>query len=260
MRRLFVFFALCLVLSGFSAHRVSAEEDQTQPAVNLSPLEKIDAMDGELVVIELFSSQACVFCPQADAFMAEFTDKKNIIALSCHIDYFDVRSGSLSLPACSRRQEAYEAALREGPKYTPQMVINGQKNVVGYRYPDVWKALEEAAVQSPKAGAITPAQDGAGYDLALPDLAGGKEAELFLISFDKSKSVQVQDGGNKGKFVTYHNVVSSVKPLGEWSGNIKTIRFDFERKPAHAGITVIAQDKNSAQIIAAAKYIFPPSE
>ena len=102
----------------------------------------IKGAGGGPVVLELFSTQACTFCPRADALMADLVDHPSLIALSCHVDYFDVEVGSRALPVCSSRQISYEGAMKHGPKYTPQMVFNGRLNAIGYREHDVAAMLE----------------------------------------------------------------------------------------------------------------------
>lgn len=249
----------CWVLSGLPVFAQEPAEDAAPPAMETSPLERIEALSKNMIVIELFTSQACVFCPKADEFIKDFEGLNNIIALSCHIDYFDVKAGSLSLPECSQRQEAYEADLRQGPKYTPQMVIDGATNIVGYRRADVWRALDEHAAAAPLRATILPVEATTdAYDLTLPEVAV-KDLELTLFIYERPKEVTVADGGNKGKKFTYYNTVSAIKPIGNWAGDLKTIRLDIKYERQNAGFAILAQDKTSGKIVAAGKYSFPPA-
>ena len=52
--------------------------------------EQIPRLGKAPVVVELFSSQACVFCPRADRLFADLLKQDNVIGLACHVDYFDV--------------------------------------------------------------------------------------------------------------------------------------------------------------------------
>jgi hypothetical protein len=96
------------------------------------------------IVVELFSSQACVFCPKADRLFADILEQENVIGLACHVDYFDVEVGALSKPFCSERQSWYMEKLFAGPNYTPQIVINGALDVIGYKFDEVINVLKKA--------------------------------------------------------------------------------------------------------------------
>ncbi|MFZ9021391.1 MAG: DUF1223 domain-containing protein [Paracoccaceae bacterium] len=50
------------------------------------------------VVVELFSSQGCSSCPPADEYLVELAQKRDIIALGWHVDYWVISAGKISLP------------------------------------------------------------------------------------------------------------------------------------------------------------------
>ncbi|MCZ6604872.1 MAG: DUF1223 domain-containing protein, partial [Alphaproteobacteria bacterium] len=79
--------------------------------------------DDGLKVVELFTSQACISCPPAEAFLAELiTQRRDVLGLEFHItywdDFVDGPRGSwkdpFSDPAFTVRQTFYNARLREG--------------------------------------------------------------------------------------------------------------------------------------------------
>ncbi len=85
-----------------------------------------------VAVLELFTSQGCSSCPSADRLLEKYSTKDNVIALSFHVDYWN-RLGwkdPFSSPDFTRRQNNYATALNAGV-YTPQLVINGQDEMVG---------------------------------------------------------------------------------------------------------------------------------
>ena len=59
------------------------------------------------VVVELFSSQNCPACPEADAYMNDLVKSDAVIALSCHVDYFGQTSAGLGKKFCTERQGRY---------------------------------------------------------------------------------------------------------------------------------------------------------
>jgi hypothetical protein len=102
----------------------------TQPAQ--SETAKSVASGGP-VVIELFQSQGCSSCPPANAALNAIAPRKDVIALSYAVTYWD-RLGwkdKFADPAFTQRQYDYKTALGEDSVYTPQVVLNGSKAIVG---------------------------------------------------------------------------------------------------------------------------------
>src|SRR3712207_425882 len=84
-------------------------------------------------VVELFTSQGCSSCPPADQFLAELAGRPDILALTFPVDYWDYLGwrDTLAQPAFTARQRAYASARNDKQVYTPQIVFNGLKPVVG---------------------------------------------------------------------------------------------------------------------------------
>ncbi|HIF26366.1 MAG TPA: DUF1223 domain-containing protein [Micavibrio sp.] len=196
------------------------------------------------VIVELFSSQACVFCPRADTLFNDLIEDDSVIGLSCHVDYFDVRNGALSHKFCTDQQTKYAQQLASGPNYTPQIVINGVQDVVGYKFDKVLAAVTGARMSTVQTLKLTKGQGG-NYTIKLPADITAETNEFRLMIYDKVKDVTIADGRNKGKKMTYKNIVSTMKPLVAQNG---TLTFKPEIKPANAGFVVIAQDSETGAI------------
>ncbi len=216
------------------------------------PKEMLTGKSG-INVLELFSTQACTFCPKADEMMSQFINRDDTIALSCHVDYFDVKQGSRALPLCSTRQSAYEVSLEKGSKYTPQIVVNGQYDAVGYRMSDIIVALKKGAIAPVPRAKITSVGEGL-HTVHLPALSTNGTHKVWLMVYDNPQNVTVQDGGNKGKNITYYNLVSNAGFLGEWDGQGKKITFNAKMTETSKGFAVIVQNTTSNQITVAGKY------
>src|SRR5690606_30534589 len=100
----------------------------------VAPLAGAGATDRP-VVVELFTSQCCYSCARDDAYRRDLAEKKNVIALSFNVDYWDYLGwkDTLASPAFSERQRAYARALGLSGVYTPHMVVQGVDAGVGSR-------------------------------------------------------------------------------------------------------------------------------
>src|SRR5882757_2195980 len=83
-------------------------------------------------VVELFTSQGCSSCPPADTYVGELAQRRDVLALSFHVDYWDDQGwrDRFGLPEAVQRQRAYAKVLRLPSVYTPQVVIDGRNNFV----------------------------------------------------------------------------------------------------------------------------------
>ncbi len=204
------------------------------------------------IVLELFTTQACTFCPKADEAMKGFLAHDDVIALSCHVDYFDVQEGSLSLPICSTRQIAYEKSLNIGPKYTPQMVMNGRYDAIGYHEGEVSLALKKAN-KSPFTSVSIREQANGLFSFVLPYVSVG-EYKIWLFVYEMPIHHKITDGANLGKDMTYYNVISKAGFLGAWNGQPKVIQFNPKMGATSKGFAVLVQDAQSNHILIAGKF------
>lgn len=207
------------------------------------------------VVLELFSSQGCAFCPPADALMGQMVQQDGIIGLSCHVDYFGIKQNSLGKHFCTLRQNEYNRLIGTGPRYTPQLVVNGHYDVIGYETNKVNAAILKA--RGDKIAPIDIVPTGVnGYSFSLPQKEFGPPdaVQLWLAVFDLPHSIAITEGSNFGKKITYFNVVDKIQALGAWDGTAgtKTITVPFEKQ--NAGFAVIAQNTRTGHIIAAGKF------
>ena len=85
------------------------------------------------IVVELFTSQGCSSCPPADAFLGELAKRPNVLALGFHVDYWDYIGWKdpYASKLATQRQRLYAHAFDLSYVYTPQMVVNGERQFVG---------------------------------------------------------------------------------------------------------------------------------
>jgi len=84
------------------------------------------------VVVELFTSQGCSTCPPAEAYLRELANRKDILALKFHVDYWDYIGwkDKFAKREFTNRQQGYVCSLKGRYKYTPQMVGGGVSHAV----------------------------------------------------------------------------------------------------------------------------------
>lgn len=203
------------------------------------------------VVLELFTSQGCAFCPPADELMGQMIQQQSIIGLSCHVDYFGVRKNDLGKGFCTQRQNEYNRLIGTGPRYTPQLVVNGHLDMIGYEAGKVSAAILKARAEKVLPIALTPSDNGV-YNFAIPAVkASQNDVRLWLAVYDAPKSIAMTEGSNLGKKVTYYNVVSRLDDLGVWDGSSATRAVTANFAPANAGLAIIAQNIRTGHVLAA---------
>lgn len=221
------------------------------PFVQNKSLNPVFPKGGAFYVAELFTTQACPFCPRADEMMKTYADLPHVIALSCHVDYFDVKEGSLSLPICSSRQDKYKNVLEGGAKYTPQMIVNGRYGAVGYSSNKISEAFKSSLEKPVIALKILPANVSQ-YKAYLPSIEYSNY-NIWLFNYDKPHGLIVKDGANSGKNLVYYNTVSSAKFIGSWNGKPKELGFVVKLSDMSKGFALLVQDNITGAIVLAGK-------
>lgn len=205
------------------------------------------AYSAKPVVVELFTSQGCSSCPPANANFAALSERPGVIALSFGVTYWDYLGwkDTFAQPAFTQRQRDYEGALGHSSPFTPQIVVNGTKDVVGNVRADVERLIDRAEPGHGPAVNIT--REG----LMLGGGARpGKPADVWLVRYDpRVVQVPVQRGENAGVTLPHKNVVRSLVRLGEWSGAPGR----FAIPPATDGLStaVLVQEPDGGAILAA---------
>jgi hypothetical protein len=173
-------------------------------------------------VIELFTSQGCSSCPAADKLLGELSKDNSLITLSLPVDYWDYLGwkDTLALHGHSMRERAYANARGDREVYTPQVVIDGIKPVVGSDKAAIEKAIQQARQKaSPLLLPVTLAVDDKQVTVSVPAaLDDHRSAEVWLCPVTHKITVSVERGENSGHTLTYYNVVRGWVKLGDWDG------------------------------------------
>lgn len=191
------------------------------------------------IVLELFTSSRCPACPKADANFDQLTNRDDILALACHVTYFDRegRRDALSHPFCDARQSIYKMALRTKKLFTPMAIVDGQEYLTGSKRDALRTALQNSAKNHTNQR-IDLKISGGYLDIRLPATTMKNDrAEVWLIEYEDSSS-----GG-------YKNAVSNFTKLMNWNGQPTAMAFPVRTGYRYA---VIAQDYKTG-IVASGK-------
>ena len=214
---------------------------------------RVAAVRAEPVVVELFTAQGCAGCPDANRVVEGLSQEDGVIALTYAVDYWDYLGwpDTFARPEFAARQRAYLSALRLRNVYTPQIVIDGHRQVSASEPPAVQTAVDEEAARRvfPPQIEFRETGDRVGIGSGRPP-AGG--AEVWAVTYRPgSQVVAVNGGDNRGQSVRHVNVVSDLTKLGDWNGRPVLYALPNAR-PAGESVVVMVQAKTDRRIISAA--------
>jgi hypothetical protein len=178
------------------------------------------ARAGEVkAVVELFTSQGCSSCPPADRLLGELAAEDGLIVLSLPIDYWDYLGwrDTLALHPHTLRQKAYAEVRGDRQVYTPQVIVNGLVQMIGSDRGKIESAITSFGDAGGLAIPITLKRNTANIEIDI-GTGTGAPACVWLLAVMRATTVRIERGENRGKNITYHNVVRSWQWLGDWAG------------------------------------------
>src|SRR4051812_38385584 len=198
------------------------------------------ALADQPTVVELYTSEGCSKSPAADALLSELAGRPDVLALSFHVTYWD-RMGwadPFATEANSRRQRHYNEALGRDSVYTPQMIVDGSRQVAGHRPRAIGEAVaasREAASARRLNGRLDSRLDigvearGGTLNVAIPSGAirngySGREARVLLVRYELRRGKSVKAGENRGQRLRHSNVVRELVDMGRWNGSARTLQ------------------------------------
>lgn len=167
------------------------------------------------VVVELFQSQGCSSCPPAIANLNAIAGKPGVLALIFAVDYWDNLGwkDTFATHAYTQRQWDYARGLKHSQVATPQVVVNGRRDLVGSDA----RELDTVIAATPKAS--VPVSLSANQVVVGAGQAPVSPADVWLVRYDpRVISVAIKRGENGGKTLAHRDVVKSMARLGKWMG------------------------------------------
>jgi hypothetical protein len=225
-------------------------------AINNAAAKDFNQSNKNVAVLELFTSQGCSSCPPADRLLGTYASKENIIALSFHVDYWD-RLGwkdPFSAKEYTKRQYNYASALNASV-YTPQLVINGEAEMVGSNANKISETITKVLNESPGAQLSIKSVDGENGQVNISFDASGNltNALLNIALVEKKTTTEIKAGENDGVTLDNFNVVRNFKTINEVNNgnNTSVIEIPSGADLKNLSVVLFLQAKNNNKILAA---------
>ena len=117
-------------------------------------------------------------------------------------------------------------------------------------------ALDAARSESPLNLVLRQERgDGGELRVSVPAAEYEGEAESGLVAYDDKHTTEILRGENRGKTLSYHNVVREIQRIGTWAGDQITIDLPASEMASNGrdGCVVIVQAANQGPILGAKK-------
>jgi hypothetical protein len=224
------------------------------------------------VLVELFTSEGCSSCPPADVLLQRLEAEQpvpaaQIIPLEEHVDYWN-RDGwfdPYSSPEWTQRQQTYAALVSKDP-YTPELVVDGQTQLVGNSPQDAVLAIEDASRSAKTEITISAGSadvKDAHFNVSVGKLAGntgGDAAEVWLAVTEDGLHSSVRQGENAGHELTHTATLRYLHKIGVANANAAqnsftgdpVVKLNSRWDVENLNVAVFVQERRSRRIIGAA--------
>jgi hypothetical protein len=216
-------------------------------------------LKNNVIVLELFTSQGCSSCPPADRLLGKYTNDENVIPLSFHVDYWN-RLGwtdPYSNAVFSQRQKNYAAKFKLNGVYTPQLVINGEKEMVGSNANKISASIKNEEEQQVTSHinivAVKVDNDKATISYTIQGSESNSDLNIALVQAEITTPIKA--GENSGLKLTNYNVVRNFKTVHSIADGTNTESVDLVPGAEKKDYRIVAylQNTQTYKILAAAK-------
>ncbi len=190
------------------------------------------------VVVELFSSQGCGNCPEANRNLAEMSKRTDVIALTYPVGYWDYLGwdDTFAKPEFTERQKRYNRVLGHRGPYTPQVIYSGRLHGSGVDLKGIMQQFAKRDI-TPYATKV----DLKAGEVVVTGVAKEPAGVILVRYAPGTQKVTPGKGANQGKAMTYFNLVTSIEHLGEFTGETAT----FKTPQCGRGCVVMVQTGGS---------------
>jgi hypothetical protein len=222
------------------------------------------------VLVELFTSQGCSACPPADSLLEvlaasrEYHDR--IVPLVYHVDYWDRLGWTDPLGSAdwSNRQRAYAKRLSPTKLYTPELVVDGTGECVGFDESAAQGLIDQALDTEPGGEAritgLTVEGDSIRVGVKAETRAAGDDTlDVMVAVFESGIATEVKAGENEGRTLSDAFAVRALKraftlpaKAPRRGSAVVAVPLGPGWNPAHLGAAVFIQDRRTLAVTGAA--------
>jgi hypothetical protein len=229
------------------------------------------------VLVELFTSEGCSSCPPADSLLAkldreQFVAGAQAIVLGEHVTYWNGLGWKdpYSMPEFTERQERYAGQFRLNSPYTPQIVVNGRREIVGSDASALHRAVEDARNEEE----THPPVEIRVRDLHFEGNAlrgavstgPAANARLYAAIAWDAAPAKVGSGENAGRFLAHVAVVRSLVEIRKVDASPASLPFEARLPASGPGgqglgkirLIVFLQDARSGAVLGCSETIVDP--
>jgi hypothetical protein len=178
---------------------------------SLSPAARPGSAEHGFALVELFTSEGCSSCPPADALLGRIVAEAErghlaVYALAYHVDYWDHLGwrDRFSSPEYTQRQDGYAREFGLTSLYTPQMVVNGERQFVGSNESAARAAIRDGLART-DAVLITLSARSASPEVVVDCTAAAAPAGVRLeIGWVDDHATSSPDRGENGGRTLHH--------------------------------------------------------
>lgn len=206
-------------------------------------------------VVELFTSQGCSSCPPADRLLVELAEREDVVAIAFHVNYWDYIGWKdpFATQWGTDRQSSYARSLGLGNRYTPQMLVDGKRNVVGSRRVEVANALVSSMRESDERIPLSLAREADEIVAHLPGRTLNRPLQIWLVRYSGPRETKVRRGENRGATLINTHIALQMELVGEWDGKAGERRMPLPLAgDREGGVAVWVQEKGPGAILGAA--------
>lgn len=180
------------------------------------------------VLVELFTSQGCSSCPPADSILSKLEAQPvagvQIITLSEHVTYWNYLGWNdpYSQEIFSRRQQQYASIFQTSSVYTPQMIVDGKKQLVGSDYSKAILTIKSAASTAKSEIELMPVRSETEISLTgtiqLKKSSITNPVAIYVALVEDNQSIVVNSGENEGRTLSNSSVARNLIVLDKLKG------------------------------------------